>query len=99
MKNILGAAALIAAGVLGFTGSASAASLSGAASVQQTGVERIDFRPFRHCHGSRWDRRCHGGGALFFGRDRDRREYRGRDNDRRDYGRRDRRDRGDRYND
>jgi hypothetical protein len=94
MKNILGAAAIVAAGVLGLTGAASATSLPGAALVQQSGVEQVDFRPFRHCHGRRFERRCHGGVGIFFGRERDRRGYRGRDYDRRDgYSRRDRRSR------
>jgi hypothetical protein len=97
MKKLLGTAALLAAGLLGPSGAASAASLPDAASIGASAtsqVERVDFSPFRHCHGPRWDRRCHGG-TIFF-RDRDRRDrdgyrHRGRERDR--YDRRDR-DRG-----
>ena len=98
MKKLLGTAALLATGLLGLSGAASAASLPDAASIRASAtnqVERVDFSPFRHCHGPRWDRRCHGGGIFF--RDRDRRDrdgYRNRGRDR--YDRRDRdRDRGD----
>jgi hypothetical protein len=74
MKKWLGAAAIIAAGFLAVPSIASATSLTGAASggsSAQNTVQQVDLRPFRHCHGPRWDRRCHGG-ALFFrgGRDR-----------------------------
>jgi hypothetical protein len=74
MKKWLGAAAIIGAGFLAVPSIASATSLTGAASggsSAQNTVQQVDLRPFRHCHGPRWDRRCHGG-ALFFrgGRDR-----------------------------
>jgi hypothetical protein len=97
MKRLLGTAAILGAGFLALPGAANAGALADSASLaaQASGstVQQIDFKPFRHCHGPRWDRRCHGGGLFFF-RDRDhRRDY---DRDRRHH-RRDRdRDR-DRY--
>lgn len=81
MKNLLGTAAIIGAGLLALPGIASASSVSGAATGQssvQKSLTEVDFKPFRHCHGPRWDRRCHSGGVLFF-RDRDRRDWRDRD--------------------
>ena len=98
MKKLLGTAVIIAAGFLGLSGVANAASLADAASlgssVRQDRTERVGFRPYRHCHGPRWDSRCHGSGIFFFrDRDRDHRRWRDRDYDRRDY------DRGSRHRD
>jgi hypothetical protein len=72
MKNFLSAAALVATCCVALPGAANAISVLDAASlprIQSGAVERIDWRPFRHCHGRRWD--CHGG--KFFRGDRDRR--------------------------
>jgi hypothetical protein len=93
MRNILSAAALVAAGCFMLPGAANAASLpdvSGLAQTQPGSLEQVHWRFYRHCHGRRWDRYCHGG--RFFGGDRRRgRWYRDRDDDRR--GDRRRRDR------
>jgi hypothetical protein len=86
MKNLLGAAVLLAAGVA-LPGAGNAASLPDASSLSPSRqVEQIDFRGYRHCHGPRWDRRCHGGKRWFF-RDRDHRRGRDRDDDDRRRGR------------
>jgi hypothetical protein len=78
MRKLLGMVA-VAAGLMAASGAANATPASEAGRIapttQTNGVETVDFRPFRHCHGPRWDRRCHGGFGIF--RDRDR--YRGRD--------------------
>lgn len=88
MKNVLGAAAILASGLFALPGAANAASMADAAALSgaaQNGlVETVHFRPYRHCHGPRWRRDCHGGRLFFFrDRDRDRRRYDRRDRDRR----------------
>jgi hypothetical protein len=79
MKNLLGAAAILAGGLFALSGAAGATSLSNAAnigsSVQGSSVQKVDFRLFRNCYGPRWDRRCHGGPGFIFRRDHDRRHY------------------------
>jgi hypothetical protein len=73
MKNVLSAAALLATGLFMLPGAANAAVIPNAASVvsvPSSGVEQIDFRPFRHCHQRRWDRNCHGGVFFRGGHDR-----------------------------
>jgi hypothetical protein len=54
MKNFLSAAALVATCCVALPGAANAISVLDAASlprIQSGAVERIDWRPFRHCHG------------------------------------------------
>jgi hypothetical protein len=74
MKHFLSAAALLAAGLFAIPGAANATSLPDIASLSQPqsgASEHVDWRPFRHCHGRRWDRNCHGG-KFFFGGDNNR---------------------------
>lgn len=59
--------AAVAAGVLmalGLSAPASAAPMVPAAAVAtdvaQSGVTPVHYRPYRHCHGPRWNRWCHG---------------------------------------
>lgn len=98
MRHFL-SAALLATGLFVIPNAAGATSLPDAAAlprIQSDAVDQIDWRPFRHCHGRRWDRYCHGGRVFFRGRDRhDRWDRRGRrdDDDRRGDGRRGRGDR------
>jgi hypothetical protein len=76
MRSLLGAAALLTAGLF-TSGTANAASLTGAASLnpenRQGLTQQVDFRGYRHCHGPRWDRVCHRGGPRLFFRDLNRR--------------------------
>lgn len=92
MKHFL-SAALLATGLFVLPNAASATSLPDAASLprlQSDAVDQIDWRPYRHCHGRRWDRYCHGG-RIFFGRERHRRHRWDRHHRRDDYRRGDRR--------
>ena len=71
MKNILGAAAIFAAGLFAVAGSANAAPVAPDAAALATvaqggGLELVHWRPYRHCHGRGYRRYCHGG----FRRDR-----------------------------
>lgn len=95
MKRLLGTAAILG-GCLALPGMANAGAFADSAlpvAANAGTVQQVDFKPFRHCHGPRWDRRCHGGGLFFF-RDRDHR----RNYDRRDHRRdRDHDRRRDRY--
>jgi hypothetical protein len=66
MKNLLGAAAIIAVGMFAVSGTANAAPVApdaaGLATLAQTGgTELVHWRPFRHCHGRGYRRYCHGG--------------------------------------
>ena len=79
MKNILGAAAIVAAGLFAVSGSANAAPVAvdaaGLAAVAQGGsTELVHWRPYRHCHGRGYRRYCHGGWRK--GYDRPHRPYR-----------------------
>jgi hypothetical protein len=78
MKHFLGAAAMVA-GLLAVAAPASATPAGEvgklAPMTETTGTLQVDFRPYRHCHGPRWDRYCHGG-IFFRDRDRHRRHWR-----------------------
>jgi hypothetical protein len=64
MRHLVLALALAAA-TAGFSAPASAAPAVPALGTELTtttlGAENIDWRPYRHCHGPRWNRWCHGG--------------------------------------
>jgi hypothetical protein len=57
MKNFLGTAVIVAGSLFAAAGTANAspAGETGKLSplTQRAGTERVDFRPFRHCHGPR----------------------------------------------
>jgi hypothetical protein len=77
MKNLLGAAAILAAGMFAVSGTANAAPIApdaaGLATLAQTkGTELVHWRFYRHCHGRGYRRYCHGG----FRKYRHRRHYR-----------------------
>jgi hypothetical protein len=65
MKNLLGAMAIVATGLLASAGGANAAPVMDvdalATTAQSEGLQEVHWRRYFHCHRYRWRRFCHGG--------------------------------------
>jgi len=69
VKAMAAGTALALAGLLSTVASAAPPRMAvlNSAVVAESAVEKVDWRPYRHCHGRRGYRRCHGG--VYFGGD------------------------------